>query len=193
MHAKMRSHLGKGAVTVLMAVAITAIAVIPATAGWPSPADRRHDRGMDQPMHPHAVLGIWRNPHMVQVLALKKDQVSQLRDADFAGREKQLKLKAQLDGLQLQMDKAVSADSIDEKAVLQLAGKIADIRGRLFVQHVESQLEAGKILSSDQLDKLKMMKEHHRREGPPKGKSPVSGGSSAHQGGAPPSSDGFNE
>jgi Spy/CpxP family protein refolding chaperone len=53
------------------------------------------------------------------------------------------------------MDKAFSGDSIDDKAVRQLAEKIAGVKGDLFVQDVESRLTIGKILSADQMDKLK--------------------------------------
>lgn len=92
---------------------------------------------------------------MVQKLELTEEQVKKLKDADFASREKRLELKARLDRLHLEMDRAFSADSVDQEAVLQLAEKIADVRGNFFIQDIESRLVMGKILNADQTSKLK--------------------------------------
>ena len=92
---------------------------------------------------------------MIQKLELTEGQIKKLRDADFSSREKRLDLKAQLDRLDLQMEKAFSADTADQKTVLKLAEKISDVRGRLFIQGIESRLAMAKILNADQMNKLK--------------------------------------
>jgi hypothetical protein len=68
-------------------------------------AERRQGEGSIN----RSALGIWRNPKAVQELELTDDQVAQLKDSDFATREKKLKLKSQLDGYRLEMEKVFSA------------------------------------------------------------------------------------
>lgn len=185
MGTKLREHLGIGAVALLIAAIFTAICIIPAMAEMSSLSDGWHEKGIGRHKRQRSPLSIWRNPHLVQELELSEDQIDHLRDADFTIREKKLKMKAELDGLKLQMDKAFSDDIVDEKTVRQLAAKIADIKGRLFTQNVESRLTARKILSVDQLDKLRLLKKHKRRAGAHKGRKPVSVRPSVNQAGAP--------
>jgi Spy/CpxP family protein refolding chaperone len=99
---------------------------------------------------------------MVQKLGLTGEQVKGLREADFAHREKHLQLKSKLDGLHLEMEKLFSADPVDESDILQLAQKISDLKGKLFVRRIESRLAVGKLLTADQLKKLKRFELHHR-------------------------------
>jgi hypothetical protein len=70
-------------------------------------------------------------------------------------------LKFQLDGLHLQLEKLFSADPVDEPDVLKLAQKISDLKGKLFVQKIESRLAVGKLLNADQLKKLEVFDLHH--------------------------------
>ena len=65
---------------------------------------------------------------MVDKLQLTDEQVDQLRDLDFAHREKQQASKAELNNLRLQMDKAFTEDNVDKANVLQTAEKMADVK-----------------------------------------------------------------
>ena len=174
MNTELIKKLGKGVMGLLISTAFIAICAIPAMAGMPAPADTWQERGMDRQKHHQPALGIWRNPQMIQKLELSKKQVNQLREADFTSRKKQLELKAQLDSFRLQMDKAFSGDSVDDKAVRLLAEKIAGVKGDLFVQNVESRLTVGKILSADQMDKLKLHRMHHKKKGSCQGGKSIS-------------------
>ena len=98
---------------------------------------------------------------MIQELGLTDEQVKGFREADFAHREKRLQLKSKLDGLRLEMEKLLFADPLNEAEVLQLAQKISDQKGKLFVQKIESRLAVGKLLTADQLNKLKKFDLHH--------------------------------
>ena len=129
---------------------------IPAIAGAFVPGDGKPDKGYHRKDRHRPVLGIWRNPQMVQKLELTAEHVKQLRDVDFTFRERRLGLKAQLDSLRLQMDKAFTDDVIDDTAVLALAEKISDVEGKLFIQKIESRLAFGKILNADQINNLKL-------------------------------------
>jgi len=106
-------------------------------------------------------LGIWQNPKMVQKLELTDKQVEGLKKADFAHREKCLELKSKLDVLHLELEKLFAAESVDEAKVLEVAQKISDLKGKLFVQRIESRLAVAKLLTADQVGKLKMFRSHH--------------------------------
>lgn len=164
MNTVLRKKIGTSFMVLLITASFITVCAIPTMAGMHAPAYAWQEKGMDRHKHHRPALGIWRNPQMVQKLELSDKQVNQLRDADFTSREKQLELKAQLDRFRLQMDKAFSGDSVDDNAVRHLAEKIAGVKGDLFVQNVESRLTVGKILSADQMDKLKLHRMHHKKK-----------------------------
>ena len=151
----MNLKLSKKLVTGVAVLLIT-VCFIPAIAGAFASEDGKHDKGFDRKDRHRPALGIWRDPQMVQKLELTAEQVKQLRDADFTFREKRLELKAQLDSLRLQMDKAFTEDVIDDTAVLSLAEKITDVKGKLFIRKIEARLAVRKLLNADQINKLKL-------------------------------------
>jgi Spy/CpxP family protein refolding chaperone len=161
----MNSKLGTGVVVLLIIVCC-----IPAMAGAFAAGDGKHDRGIDGKGRHRNVLGIWRDPLMVQKLGLTAEQVQNLRDADFTFREKHLEMKAHLDSLRLQMEKAITDDVVDDKTVLSLADKISDVKGKLFIQKIETRLAGRKLLNADQINKLKLDDTHEKKQGQKHGK-----------------------
>jgi len=151
MNSRFSKRLGAGVMVLL-----TAVCFIPAVAGAAASGDGRQDRGFGGKGCHRPALGLWRDPQMVQELNLTEDQVKQVRDADFTFREKRLALKAQLQGLRLEMEKAFSDNPIDDAAVLSTAEKISDVRGKLFLQAIESRLSVRKLLNADQIKKLRL-------------------------------------
>jgi len=166
MNSNLRQKFFTGAMVFLVTVFF-----IPAFAGAFMPGDCRPDKGFGMKRHHMSPLGIWRNPKMIQELGLTDEQVKGLREADFAHREKRLQLKSKLDGLHLEMEKLFSADPVNEAKVLQLAQKISDLKGKLFVRKIESRLAVGKLLTADQLKKLEVFDlYHHAKQGKKHGK-----------------------
>ena len=151
MNSKLGKKLGTGVIVLLISVCF-----IPAMAGAFAAGDGKHGRGFDGKGRHRNVLGIWRDPLMVQKLGITAEQVKNLRDADFTFREKQLELKAQLDRLRLQMEKAFTEDVVDDKTVLSLADKISDVKGKLFLLKIETRLTGRKLLNADQINQLKL-------------------------------------
>ncbi len=160
MNSKLSKKFGPGVMVLLIAVCF-----IPAMAGAFAPGDGKLDKGFGMQDRHRPALGIWRDPQMVQKLELTAEQVKQLRDADFTFREKCLELKAQLDSLRLQMDKAFTEDVIDDAAVLSLVEKITDVKGKLFIQKIEARLAGGKLLNADQINKLKLYDMQQKKQG----------------------------
>jgi Spy/CpxP family protein refolding chaperone len=156
----MNSNLRQKFLTGAMVFLVT-VFVIPGFAGAFTQGQCRPEKGFGMKKHHMSLLGIWQNPKMVQELGLTDKQVDGLKKADFAHREKCLELKSKLDVLHLELEKLFAAESVDEAKVLEVAQKISDLKGKLFVQRIESRLTVAKLLTADQVDKLKMFRSHH--------------------------------
>ncbi|MBU0968767.1 MAG: hypothetical protein KKA54_20595 [Proteobacteria bacterium] len=129
---------------------------VPAMAGSHA-QDNRHgeDFGRHEEHRDHQSLsGLWQNPEIAEKLGLSDKQITELKNADFTFRKQQLELKAQLNMLHLEMEKAFSEQKLNETAVRELAGKMADVQGKMFVQNIESRLAATKYLTEEQLIKF---------------------------------------
>ncbi len=166
MNTNFGKKFGKG-----MVVAVVMVFLISSFAAASPWGERGQGRGYGKEGRQNSPCGIWRNPKITEELGLTDEQVEKLKDADFAFREKKMELKYQLNRLSLQMEKAFTKDAVDEAAVRQLAEKISDLRGKLFTRKIESRLEIRKLLSADQLKKLKTLRfQSKSRRGKMRGK-----------------------
>jgi len=156
MNSNLRQKFFTGAMLLLVTVF-----VIPSFAVASTQGHFRHEKGFGMKKHHISPLGIWQNPKMVQELGLTDKQVKELKKADFAHREKCLELKSKLRALHLKLKKLFAAESVDQAKVLQVAQKISHLKGKLFVQRIESRLAVAKLLTADQVSKLKMFRSHH--------------------------------
>jgi Spy/CpxP family protein refolding chaperone len=161
----MKTATSKKIGTVLMAILLSA-ALIPSAAdacrggkgGRGGGSGYGMDCGMKGGRGGGSHFGIWQNSQAVKNLGLSAEQVKQLKEADFATREKELPLRAELDSLRLKMDQAFAAEPVDEKAVVELTEKISAVKGKLAVQRTEAKLAMKKILTPEQLDQMQSMR-----------------------------------
>lgn len=158
----------------IMVLLIT-VCFVPAMAGAFGQGGGERGKGFEEKGQHRLPLGIWRDPQMVEKLQLTDQQVGQLRELDFTQREKQLALKAQLDSLRLQIDKAFTDDDVDKASVRQTAEKIADVKGDMFVEKIDSRLAFEEILTAEQIDKLKQYRMNNNRKGMQQGKRQIKG------------------
>jgi Spy/CpxP family protein refolding chaperone len=156
----MNSSLRQKFLTGAMVLLVT-VFVIPGIAGAFTPGQCRPEKGFGMKKHHMSPLGIWQHPKIVQKLELTNEQVEGLKKADFAHREKSLELKSKLGALHLELEKLFADESVDEAKVLQVTQKISDLKGKLLVQRIESRLAVSKLLTADQVGKLKMLRSHH--------------------------------
>ena len=73
--------------------------------------------GMGRGGGPWSVLSIWQKPDAVEELGLTGEQVARLKEADFASRERALDIRSRMEILELEMEKALSADVLNETQV----------------------------------------------------------------------------
>jgi len=170
----MRKLMHKKAGIGVMVLLIT-ICFVPAMAGAFAQGSGERGKGFYGKGPHRSPLGIWRSPQMVEKLQLTDQQVDQLRDLDFAHREKQQALKAQLDSLRLQMDKAFTDDSVDKSTVRQTAEKMAGVKGSMFVEKIDSRLALEEVLTADQVDTLEQYKMNKKRKGKQQGQKQMKG------------------
>lgn len=159
MNTNIRKKIGTDMMAVLMAAALIPTAADACQGrGGRGGGQGGMNCGMKGGRDGGAAFGIWHNPQAVQNLGLSAEQVKKLKEAEFAAREKQLPLNAELDSLRLKMDQAFAAEPVDEKAVLELTEKISAVKGKMAVQRTEAKLTMSKILTPEQLDKMKTMR-----------------------------------
>lgn len=170
----MRKRMNKKAGVGVMVFLIT-ICFVPAMAGAFAQGNGESGKGFQGKGQHRSPLGIWRNPQMVEKLQLTDQQVDQLRDQDFAHREKQQALKAELGSLRLQMDKAFTENNVDKANVRQTAEKMADVKGSMFVEKIDSRLALEEILTADQVDTLKQMRMERKKNGKRQGQKQMKG------------------
>ncbi|RJX29750.1 MAG: hypothetical protein C4531_10100 [Desulfurivibrio sp.] len=126
-----------------------------------------HDEGFDRYEGHASACGLWRHPQAVEKLGLSDKQITELKNADFAFRKQQLELKDQLGMLHLEMEQAFADKTPDEATVRELAGKMADVQGKIFIQRIESRLATDRYLTADQLMKFRAEESRHH-DGQPK-------------------------
>jgi Spy/CpxP family protein refolding chaperone len=158
-----KQKFGTGAIGLLIVVIFMS-----AYAWGDMPSEGKADKESDMKRHPMSPCGIYSEQKMVQglvqALGLSDEQVKRLRDGIFTVKERHLELRAQLDRLDLQMERAFSAETVDETTVRELAQKIADLDRKMFIQNTEFRLAAEKLLTLDQRKKLRMYELDRRAE-----------------------------
>jgi Spy/CpxP family protein refolding chaperone len=105
--------------------------------------------------HHRPPCAIWQDTEMVRQLELTSGQVKKLKDADFTFKETHLELKTQCSLLHLQLEKALSEDKVDEASVQKVAQKLADAKGKIFVQSIMFRLKTDEILTPKQRSQLR--------------------------------------
>ncbi len=166
----MKTRLNKKITTAVLAGLLT-VSFLPMTAnacrkgGGQGQGSGCAMKGGQNGKHFASALGVWKNAQAVKDLGLSADQVGKLKHADFAAREKQQALRAEMDSLHLKMEQAFSADKVDEDAVRNLSQKIATVKGRMIEQRTETRLILQKLFTPEQHDKLTTLRQNRRGAG----------------------------
>lgn len=158
----MKTRFNKKIATAVLAGMLT-ISLIPMTAnacrkGGGGQGGGCGMKGGKNGKHFSGFLSIWKNSQLTQELGLSDDQIDNLKNADFAAREKYQTLRADMDSLHLKMEQAFASDKVDEAAVRELSQKIAALKGKMIEQRVETRLIVQQLLTPEQRDKAKSLR-----------------------------------
>ena len=188
MRKMINSKAGMGAMVLLITVCVVpAMAAAFGQGGWDK------GQGVKGKGTHRSPMGIWRNSQMVENLSLTDAQVDQLRELDFQHREKQQAARAEMDSLRLEMDKAYTENNVDKTVVRRTAEKMADVRGRMFVERTEARLAVQDILTAEQVDKLQQYRMDYRGKGMRQGGKQMNGRGWGRNPDCPRWSDNFGE
>lgn len=99
--------------------------------------------------------GFWKDGEIVKTLGLSKEQVQKLNDLHISIRKDEIRTHADINIKELELAEAFDAEKTDEGKVKSLAKEIADLREKVFLSEVSLKLGVKKILSSEQMEKLK--------------------------------------
>jgi len=97
---------------------------------------------------------------MTAYLDLTGDQVTALTEIRENVRTENIKLRKEIMQLRNEKRGEMLKDDPAEKTVLDLTGKIGDLRTELQTNRMSNRLEMRKVLTHEQRDKMLMMREH---------------------------------
>jgi len=109
----------------------------------------------------------WRNPDMVQKLAINSDQQKKIEDIFQQQRLKLVDLDASLRKAEITLEPLMSSDSPDEANTLAQIDKVAQARAELEKANARFLFAIRRVLTSDQWKKLQ---ESAHTQGPPPGR-----------------------
>jgi len=107
--------------------------------------------------------------------------VSQLRKLRQDERKLAIRRRADLQIARMELDELLDAASVDEKAVAAKVKAMADLQAASLKARVDHRLALRKVVSAEQLEKMKMLRRQHRHglrrdgrgpEGGPRGRRP---------------------
>jgi len=111
---------------------------------------RGHHGPPDRPMR-----NFWQNPEIVDALSITREQVKEFEKLDISLEEKELEIRAEIENAFVLLQKEMRKITPDDNMVFDQAEIIAKGRGDIFKLHLSKQLDAFKILTKEQRDKLK--------------------------------------
>jgi Spy/CpxP family protein refolding chaperone len=131
------------------------------------PGGRMGHDGGEEMIHELAALGVHLYPppmliNRAKELGLTPDQVNKIRQEMLTTHSKAIDLHAKVEHSKLEVEKLMTAEKVDEKAVGAQIDEAAKAEAEMHKLHVGTLLHVRAILTADQLKKLEEMKpEHH--------------------------------
>jgi Spy/CpxP family protein refolding chaperone len=107
---------------------------------------------------------------MQKEVGLTDAQVSQLQQLQQAERKLEIRRRADLQIARMELDELFEAATVDEKAVAARVKVLADLEAAALKASVDHRLAVRKVVTAEQLQKMKMLRPRHadrRRDGPP--------------------------
>ena len=156
----------KRAAWISLAVLVVVALAVPVMAKGPHGVREQRAMFSDSfgPPGQHGPGGLWRDAKLVEHLQLSDEQVESLKQTDFAFRERAISIKAEAEKGQLELDRALSEQNLNESAVKKTAKKLGDLQSQMFVLQVEHKLAVRKVLTDQQVDKLEKLRPPFARE-----------------------------
>jgi Spy/CpxP family protein refolding chaperone len=100
----------------------------------------------------------WQRQEVAKELGLSNKQKEKIEELTLAHRKDMIKLRAELELKEVDLDPLLAASTLDDKKIMALMGEIETIRSRISRSRIEMLYGIRKVLSRDQYLKLKQLK-----------------------------------
>lgn len=130
------------------------------------PPGRRGDRDEGSRMRSREAMlqRILHNPEVARQIGLTEDQVNTLKTEMFKAREKEIKLRAEMELIGLEQAKLMMKDDVDEDAVMKSVEKKWEIKAELAKIPIRAMLLVKKTLTPEQRAKIETVVRARARE-----------------------------
>lgn len=96
----------------------------------------------------------WKSEKMVEKLGLTDTQISGLDEVEYQYRKNNIEVKARLDSARLELEHALSGETVSQSEAAGLVDKVADARREQVKLKLEKRIKVRSILSPEQWGKL---------------------------------------
>lgn len=107
----------------------------------------------------------WQQQNVVKDLGLTKGQQEKIESLTLAHRREMIKLRAELELKEIDLDPLLSANKLDGKAINQKVDEIEAVRSRISKSRMTMLVEIRKVLTREQYLKLKQLRGRDKRRG----------------------------
>lgn len=115
--------------------------------------------GMHAPLFPGKW---WKNPKVAERVALTQEQIDKLDSIFLKYRKSMIDIQANIQKLSLDLDDLLEQEGVKDEVILKQADSLISARGELQRSYVKMMLEMKKVLSPEQVKKLKELKAETR-------------------------------
>lgn len=170
---------------IIVAIAMVAL-MLPAVSYAQGPGGKGGDKGeMGMPRG-----AWWQRQDVVKELGLSKKQQEKIETLTLAHRKDMIKLRAELELKEVDLDPLLSASKLDDKKIMALMGEIETVRSRISRSRIDMLYGIRKVLTRDQYLKLKQFKGRRSGKGQRGGGGAIKkprgrGGAGSHMGPGP--------
>jgi protein CpxP len=91
-----------------------------------------------------------RNEHLIDYLDLSEEQQSQMKAFQLEMQSTTKELKLDLEEMRVQLKRLMTADEVDEEAVMLLADKMGAIQTQIKKAHLKNSIQQRSVLSDEQ-------------------------------------------
>jgi len=100
----------------------------------------------------------WQRPDVVKELSLSTKQKEKIEALTLTHRKEMIKLRADLELVEVDLDPLLAADKLDEKAIGKKMDEVEAVRAKISRSRMDMLFEIRKVLTRDQYLKLKQLK-----------------------------------
>ena len=141
----------------ILALACAAACALPRTSSMAQPPPNRGEGGPGEPMAEA------QQARLNSELGLNTNQADAIRKIMYDTRRNMIQLRADQEAARAEIEFQMDSDAPDEKAVMAACEKLGQVNAEIARNRVRNQLEVSKILTPEQREKMKQLRERMKQ------------------------------